>query len=700
MNATAAQAASAAAGALRAGRRVVVGAITLLLICFLAGLAAWAAHADTLLARWSAPDGWSTEQVRATLADWGLPAAWFVGYFVFLELMLAVVSIAAAWFVLRGLASWFRLYVAFELVFFAVAGGGVPIVVGHVNPALADAGATLQGLAWISLFPIAYVFPDGRFVPRWTRWFAAGWVAYLAAAVTLPEQTPLRVVEPIVLLALFGSCAIAQIYRYAKVSGPVQRQQTKWVMTAVALRFALNVAYAATPLLTIQNETTPRGLAVYMTTMGLSYLIAAALPAAIAIAIVRHRLFDIDAVISRTLVYAVLTGFVIAVYAGVVAAAGALWPGDRTTAAPLIAAGVVAVVFNPVRGRVQHVVNRLVYGERDDPYGVLSQLGRRLAEIVEPGQVAATIVQSVARALKVPYAAIRFDADADDEVAAAAGRAVPVTEEFALTYQGHSLGRLIVGQRPGDRLTGTDRRLLADLADHSGAALLAAREATSTRRLAADLQHARERLVTAREEERRRIRRDLHDSLGPALGGQALTIDAASNLLRTDPDAATALLHDLKQQSRQILGDVRRLARQLRPPVLDELGLAAALEHLPDEYAHSGLQLIVTVDPLPDLPAAAEVAAYRIAREAVTNVARHAAATTCELVLAMGDGELRLSVTDDGQGIAAGTRAGVGTHSMRERAEELGGSLHIGPGPRGGTQLTAVIPAHTTGPQE
>ncbi|GIF47128.1 histidine kinase/DNA gyrase B/HSP90-like ATPase [Asanoa ferruginea] len=668
--------------ALRAGRVVVSAGCATLLALFAVGAALWLANAEVAPTLWTAPDGWTVNGLRAVLDGWGVPVTGFAAYFVALEVMLVAVSAAAAYFVLRGPLSWFRLYLAWVLVLFATAGGGVPLVVGGLYPDVAGVVEGLPGLAWISLFPLAYVFPDGRFVPRWSRWLAVGWGLWLAV-VAATGSSGESALEFGTLLLLFASCVGAQIYRYARVSDPVQRIQTRWVLYALALRLVYNVVLLLTPVGAVQAEQTPRGLATYTVLMLVSYLIAAALPAAIAIAIIRHRLFDIDVVINRTLVWVVLTGFVVGGYAAVVGGVGAWWRGGGLTL-PIVATGLVAVAFSPVRERVQRRVDRLVYGERHDPYGVLSRLGRRLAGVVEPESVSPTIVDAVARALKPSYVAITVDPPG--EVVASAGRPVSDVESFPLTHRGVALGQLVVGS---DRLTDTDRRLLADLADQCGAALYADREAARTRRLATDLQHARERLVAAREEERRRIRRDLHDSLGPALGGQALTIDTARALLTSDPAATDRLLRDLKDQTRENLAEVRRLARQLRPPVLDELGLGAALRHVGERYAHVGVR--VDIPDLPELPAAVEVAAYRIAHEALNNLVRHAGAQAGTLRLSFADGMLCVEVRDDGRGIPAGVTGGVGMASMRERAEELGGTLEI-VGADPGTLVRARLP--------
>ena len=659
----------------RAKRGLVLAALAVLLGLFAVGLVEWARHGTALLGGWTAPPGRTAAEVRAGLADWGLPVVWWIGLFLLLEVLLVAVSAAAAYVVLRGTLSWFRIYLAFVLVLFATAGGGVPLAVAEIHPAVAGPATLLQGVAWIALFPLAYVFPDGRFVPRWSRWLVLAWFTVLVVGPVLGPA------EWVLLLALFGSAAGAGIYRYVKVSGPVERQQTKWVVLALGLRFGFNVLLAVTPIGGLQEEPGRRGLTAYAAVMVVSYVLAALLPVAVAVAVVRHRLFDVDVVISRTLAFGVLTGLVVAVYAGAVAAVGALWPADRFVG-PLVAAGVVAVGFNPVRARVQRRVNRLVYGERDDPYAVLSGLGRQLATAVGPDRVASTIVDTVRSALRVPYAAVVLG-DPPAVVAETGRRPDGGVVEFPVAYQGSLLGVLRVGGADG-----ADRRLLADLAGQCGAALAAADEAARTRALAADLQHTREQLVTAREEERRRIRRDLHDSLGPAIGAQTLTIDTARALMATEPAKAEALLRDLKGHSQELLSDVRRLARDLRPPALDEVGLADALRQLAGE---------VDVGELPPLTAAAEVALYRIAQEAMTNVARHASARTCTVSLTADADRLVLVVEDDGAGIPAGTRSGVGFASMRERAEELGGDLRIGPADGGGTRVVATFPLTVAG---
>jgi signal transduction histidine kinase len=235
-------------------------------------------------------------------------------------------------------------------------------------------------------------------------------------------------------------------------------------------------------------------------------------------------------------------------------------------------------------------------------------------------------------------------------------------------------------------------QLLSNIARQAGAAVHAVQ-------LTAALQRSREHLVTTREEERRRLRRDLHDGLGPTLAGQTLKLDAALDLVEKDPAAAQSMLLDLKSQTQDTVTRIRRLVYDLRPPALDDLGLAGALQaHIYRmEGATNGLHISIDVPDggLPPLAAAVEVAAYRIAQEGLTNIVRHAQAKECQLRLSLLEGDTRalyLEIIDDGIGLPRKHRPGVGMNSMRERAAELGGYCVIEPGSGGGTRVLACLP--------
>ena len=430
-------------------------------------------------------------------------------------------------------------------------------------------------------------------------------------------------------------------------------------------------------------------------------------PLCLAIAILRFRLWEIDRLINRTLVYGALTASVVATYILLVDGLGDLLQARGSALVALVATGFIAVLFQPLRARLQRGVNHLLYGERHEPYRVLTHLGQRLEGILPPDAVLPTIVETVAHALKLPYVALVVRQDRADPLVAASAASPPGTATLTLPliYRGEHVGQLLLSPRaPGETFTPDEQRLLADLARQASVAVHAVRLHSQALQLGADLQQARERLVAAREEERRRLRRDLHDGLGPQLASQTLTLDAARKLLRRDPETAETLLAAAGAHAQDAIADIRRLVYELRPPALDELGLVGALRTQEAQLAPMGLRLTLDAPArLPPLSAAVEVACYRIVQEALTNVARHAHAHACTVRLSMRAGatapaeasdarSLYVEIGDDGVGLPAQPRAGVGLRSMRERAEELGGDCLVVSSPGQGTLITAQLP--------
>ncbi|MFQ5421475.1 MAG: histidine kinase, partial [Anaerolineae bacterium] len=339
------------------------------------------------------------------------------------------------------------------------------------------------------------------------------------------------------------------------------------------------------------------------------------------IAILRYQLYDIDFLINRTLVYGALMACVVGIYALVVGAAGALAQAQSNWLVALLATGLVAVLFQPLRERLQRSVNRLVYGERDDPVAVFSKLGERMETAVAPNELLPILAETIARTLKLSYVAVGLQTNGSLEIAAAYGKPTHNPVTFPLAYQGKTIGELLVAPRQtGESFSPAEMALLQNIAWQAGTAVHAAQ-------LSADLRRSRQRLVTAREEERRRLRRDLHDDLGPKLASLTLSLDAIGKLMDRDPAAAAELLRELKEQSQTAVQDIRRLVYDLRPPALDDLGLAAALRESATRYRSGGIRITIkTPEPLSPLPAAVEVAAFRIAQEAMTNAVRHAQA--------------------------------------------------------------------------
>jgi signal transduction histidine kinase len=247
-----------------------------------------------------------------------------------------------------------------------------------------------------------------------------------------------------------------------------------------------------------------------------------------------------------------------------------------------------------------------------------------------------------------------------------------------MLYQTETSGYLAVAPRSqGESFSSSEKRLLENIAQQAGAAAHAAK-------LTADLRLSRQRLVTAREEERRRLRRDLHDGLGPTLASLTLKMDATRNVLRTDPKKAEQILDELKKQIQDTIQDIRNLVYELRPPALDELGLIGAIQNFIDNQTPHQPQITLDVpDDLPPLPAAFEVAVYRIALEGITNSIRHAKANTASVRISVLETQLVVDIIDDGVGLPDDFSAGVGMASMQERAEELGGSFEMVPDPQG-----------------
>jgi signal transduction histidine kinase len=421
---------------------------------------------------------------------------------------------------------------------------------------------------------------------------------------------------------------------------------------------------------------------------------------AILVAILRFHLFDFEVILNRTLVYTGLTIMVAGLYILIVGSFGLLFQASGNPLISFLATALVALLFQPLRSHLQAVINQLMFGERDNPYAVISRLGQRLEAAFAPEAIFPSIVETVSQALKIPYVEISLKQNGEFKTAAAYDIPGEIAVQLPLLYQNEVIGQLnLAARRKGEVFSLADRRLFAELARQAGIA-------AHTVRLTADLQLERERLVTAREEERRRLRRDLHDGHGPLLAALTLKVGTARYLLDNDPQKARLLLLELENGLKTALADIRRLVYDLRPPALDELGLVGALRESANQYnllkipengltdqSHNGTFQVEVLAPskVPPLPAAVEVAAYRIVQEALTNVVRHARATNCTVRLAVDD-HLEVEISDNGQGLPEKRRAGVGLASMRERAQELGGTCLVEPRSEGGTRILARLP--------
>jgi len=588
---------------------------------------------------------------------------------------------------------WMALLVSLFLILFQVSAN----LTGFISNSLGSGAISTQTApVWFVFFyyfcqslafPVMALFPNGRFVPRWMVWSTIGLVVTDFLNGFIPSVSPLGLVNFLLLLALFTCLAGAMVYRYRRGATLLERQQIKWLAFGIVLDLILNwIGPLVLPLL-FPQAFAPHALlnVLYQLVWPLTVLI---LPISIGIAILRYRLWDIDILINRTLVYGLLTASVIGIYVLVVGYLGALLRIGSNLVVSLLVTGLIAVLFQPLRERLQRGINRLMYGERDEPSRVISRLGQRLEATLVPDAVLPTIVETVAQALTLPYAAIALKQGEYFQVAATYGALVEGSLTVPLAYQSEPIGQLVLGPRSrGESFTPTDQALLTDLARQIGIA-------AHTVRLTADLQHSRERLVTAREEERRRLRRDLHDGLGSVLTSMMFKLDASDTLFERDPGTSKALLAEVRTQMQTSLDDIRRLVYNLRPPILDEWGLVAALREQVAQHQLNQVQVSIEApESFPKLSAAVEVAAYRIALEALSNVLKHARATTCSMRLALQDDALTVEVQDNGAGPGpAGYHTGVGMTAMRERAMELGGSCVVEAGSAGGTRVCARFP--------
>jgi signal transduction histidine kinase len=549
----------------------------------------------------------------------------------------------------------------------------------------------LIGLFGLLLFPDGRLGAAGTITRRRTRWLVrtcwvmlAGLMAYALLSPSLVEvptgadlHNPIGVPPAGILLLCVLAIGPVSVMTCAHLFGRARTADTPDQRRALILASAAGACIPAAYLACLGiglsgGDPAQVGLAENFATV--------AIAAASWFGIIRYGLFDSRAVLSRTLLYGSLTVVVVTVYLAASVLLRRLFAGDMPA---VVAAGLAALAVLPLRDLLQHRVNRLVFGLRDDPVAAFGLLGVRLDAAAAPEEVLPAVVRTVGEALRLRCVTIEV---AGEETARWGQRVAGARLELDLPFAGETIGQLTVQARdPGEPFSAADRSLLESLARQVS---VAARAVALTQAL----QASRERLVTAREEERRRLRRDLHDGLGPALAGIALGIDTVRRSLPEGSLPGTAdLLVALREEAERAVADIRRIAYNLRPPVLDEMGLVDAIR---EHATRLGSTTVIVLAPLPPLPAAVEVAAYRIAVEAMTNASRHAPGAAIEVCLSV-NGRLELQVADAGAGLAAGFRAGVGLRSMRERAAELGGECVLTPRDPHGTVVQASLPLET-----
>jgi signal transduction histidine kinase len=622
-----------------------------------------------------------------------------VAAFVIVGAVLGVVRPAhrIGWFMLSGAVGWSLGGAAVELGVYGLRTrpGSIPGAAIY-----SVAGEAVRGAGWaLIVVAVAVVFPDGHLAgPRW-RWLGRVTVIAIGLLVlaqflapTLEETRlsgtrnpiglPMSWSGPTSLMELVGTGllsvaaigSVVQLVGRWRHGGPMMRQQLIVFSIAICLP-------ALVPLMLVTGGIPPW-------LFGVSVL---PLPIAIAVAVLQNRLYDLHLAVNRTLLWVGLSGAVIAMYVLIIGGVGGILDASGARWLPWVATGVVAVSFAPLRTALQAAVNRITYGRWEQPYDVLADIGQRLEAAADTGRLLESVADELTGGLGLPAVVIR---DADGTILVRRGEVTAAATEQALIAYGEMVGSLAYVRGPATRAG--DARLLEDLARQLGGVLHA-------RNLVAALLQARERLVLAREEERRRLRRDLHDGVGPALAGLILKVDTIGNVLPPDASAQPARdrLRLLRDDVQATVLDVRRVVEGLRPPALDELGLAAALRQATARLAaEARVAVAVHADEaLPELSAAVEVAAFRIAVEATTNVVRHAGATTCAITLTGTPDRLLVTITDDGRGVHPGTAStGNGMATMRERAGEVGGTLSVSTTPAGGTVVVAELPRNVLVP--
>ena len=528
---------------------------------------------------------------------------------------------------------------------------------GGDNDGLRDVLMTLSWLLALPLSAVVYPRPDLRSPVDFVAAATIGGAGVVAAFNAGDAETASA-------LAFLSALALIVRVWWRLERGPrAERAPLLW------LALALGAAGLAAGVGVFAGESTDLGDAIAIAMFVI-------VPPAMAVGVRRPEVVDVRGLIVQAVVVAVTGLIYLSVFVGV--ASAVTDDEDYNIGALGVLGAVCALGFHPTTVVLRGVIDQLLFGDRADPLRAATQVADRI------GDDPVLALRAIREALVLPYASLR----ADGMELAASGTEVTHTRTIGLDLGGNSVGEVVVGLRAGDlRLPASDEHVLRIVAP-----LLA--QTIRARALAADLQASRGEAIAAIEEERRRLRRDLHDGLGPTLTGVAFATDAARNKLRDDPSGADELLARLRTDTADAISEIRRLVEGLRPPALDELGLVAAVrQQARGMHTAAGAALQVTIDapePMPELPAAAEVAAYRIVVEALTNVARHATSDSAHVTLTVGANGLGIVVTDAGSG-GRPWRPGVGMASMRERAEQVGGRLSAAPGPAGG-RVEACIP--------
>lgn len=592
-------------------------------------------------------------------------------------------------------------------------------------------GALLFPTGAIALLML--LLPDGRLMSRRWRWVA--WPAVILAALGAvggmfapgpmvtgttgfpTPQNPLGVSPsgPIGIAVglfgaawlpgflVFGAAAAAPLIRLRRSQGD-ERQQLKWIAYAVVVSGAAIILAALGNLFVAHFPNWPAAVA-----LGLGFGVA--LPAATAVAIFKYRLYDIDIVISRTLVYGSLAVFITAVYVGIAVGLGSLvgGGGKPNLGLSILATAIVAIGFQPVRERLQRVANRLVYGKRATPYEVLSEFSGRVAETYAADEVLPRMARVLQQGTGAESATVWLRGNAELRPATTYPEILGVHEPLSMRngtlpalpgttfvapvrHQGDLLGALSVSKRRGETLTPIEQKLVDDLAHQAGLVLKNVGLSADLQARLDDLRASRQRLVSAQDVERRRLERDLHDGAQQHLVALKVKLGLAEMLLGRDPPKAAALLEQLKGDADEALATLRDLARGIYPPLLADKGLVVAVE---SQARKATVPVRVESSGLTRYSQDIEATVYFCVLEALQNVQKYAGASQVVVRLRASSDPaiLTFEVEDDGSGFETATmRKGAGLTNMSDRVDALGGTVQVISHPTAGTRVCGELP--------
>jgi signal transduction histidine kinase len=500
---------------------------------------------------------------------------------------------------------------------------------------------------------------------------------------------------------VLGAISLALRYRRGSVE---ERQQLKVLVYTAAF---VPLSFVLYPVTSQEGAITP----ITVAALALTSIGVLGIPIAMGVAILKYRLYDIDVVISRTLVYGALAAFITIVYVAIVVGVGTLFGsgGQPNLILSIIATAIVAVAFQPVRERLQALANRLVYGQRATPYEVLSRFSERVAETYAAEEALPRMARVLAegtgadqaqvwlRAGRVLRPAATWPATNGSSPPAAEvvadARAVPELpgdQAVAVIHRGELLGALSVTKRAGELLTPIEQKLLDDLANQAGLVLKNVGLTADLHARLDDLRASRQRLVAAQDEERRRLERNLHDGAQQNLVALKVKLALAETLAASDPARAKALLSQLKGDTDEALETLRDLARGIYPPLLADKGLTAAIE---SQARKATVPVAVQADGVGRYPQDVEAAVYFCVLEALQNIQKYAGASRATVRIRADDGALSFEIEDDGRGFdATSMRRGAGLTNMADRLDALGGGVEIDSAPGQGTRLRGRLP--------